>query len=154
MYVRHPVLGIGRGNINTYGYELFEDGIRFSKSYGVLGLFMTDFHNSYLTILVCSGVIGFILFFIFGLRFFTRITKYVFRDDSLQQSVLPCMYAFLCAYVVYSFIEIALVFNPSLIVMMFWLILGYTSCFLAKYEPDEEFGTFTVFGRKLPKTLL
>ncbi|MBQ6336852.1 MAG: O-antigen ligase family protein [Ruminococcus sp.] len=153
MFLEHPILGIGKGNIYEYGNRMFEDGIRFSKSYGILAPILTDFHNGYITILICSGVVGLVLFCIFGLRFFKHITMHVFRDDSLKESVLPCMYSFLCAYAIYSFIEVGLLFNVNFMVLFFWLILGYTSCFLVKYEPDRTLGTFVLFGRTFRKTL-
>lgn len=153
MFLEHPILGIGKGNIYEYGNRMFEDGIRFSKSYGILAPILTDFHNGYITILICSGVVGLVLFCIFGLRFFKHITMHVFRDDSLKESVLPCMYFFLCAYAIYSFIEVGLLFNVNFMVLFFWLILGYTSCFLVKYEPDRTLGTFVLFGRTFRKTL-
>ncbi len=154
MFAENPVIGIGKGNIYEYGNRMFENGIKFSKSYGILAPIMTDFHNGYITILICSGVIGFVLFCIFGLRFFKHITLHVFRDDSLSESVLPCMYAFLCSYCVYSFIEVGLLFNINFMVLFFWLILGYTSCFLVKYEPDRTLGTFVLFGRTFRRSLV
>ena len=154
MFMQNPILGIGKGNIYEYGNRLFEEGIKFSKSYGILAPYITDFHNGYITILVCSGVIGFVLFCIFGLRFFKHITMHVFRDDSLSESVLPCMYAFLCSYVIYSFIEVGLLYNVNFMVIFFWLILGYTACFLVKYEPDRTLGSFTLFGRTFRGSLL
>ena len=39
-------------------------------------------------------------------------------------------------------------------IIFFWLILGYTSCFLVKYEPDSTLGTFVLFGRTFRKSLL
>ena len=154
MFMQNPILGIGKGNVYEYGNRMFENGIKFSKSYGILAPIMTDFHNGYITILICSGVIGFVLFGIFGLRFFKHITLHVFRDDSLHESVLPCMYAFLCSYVIYSFIEVGLLYNLNFMVIFFWLILGYTSCFLTKYEPSHELGTFVLFGKTFRRALL
>ena len=154
MFLQDPILGIGKGNIYEYGTRIFKDGIKFSDKYGALAPVMTDFHNGYITILVCSGVIGFVLFSIFGLRFFKHITLHVFRDDSLRESVLPCMYSFLCAYLIYSFIEVGLLFNPTFTIIFFWLILGYTSCFLVKYEPDSTLGTFVLFGHTFRKSIL
>ena len=154
MFLQDPILGIGKGNIYEYGTRIFDDGIKFSDKYGALAPIMTDFHNGYITILVCSGVVGFVLFSIFGLRFFKHITIHVFRDDSLRESVLPCMYSFLCAYLVYSFIEVGLLFNPTFTIIFFWLILGYTSCFLVKYEPDSTLGTFVLFGHTFRKSIL
>lgn len=106
MFMQNPIMGIGKGNVYEYGNRMFEDGIRFSKGYGILAPIMTDFHNGYITIIICSGIIGFLFFSIFGLRLFKHVTVHVFRSDGLKESVLPCMYAFLCAYLVYSFIEV------------------------------------------------
>ena len=154
MFLKNPVMGIGKGNIFDYGNSMFENGVKFSDKYGLLAPLMTDFHNGYITIMVCSGAIGLILFVIFGVRFFIGLTRHVFRDDSLKESTLPCMYAFLCAYVIYAFIEEAMLFNLLFMVVFFWMILGYASCFLVSYEPDETKGTFTFFGKSFSKTLL
>ena len=154
MFTKNPIMGISKGNVYEYGKQMFEDGIKFSKNYGLLAPIMTDFHNGYITILVCSGVVGFVLFCIFGLRFFKHISLHVFRDNSLSESVLPCMYSFLCAYVIYSFIEIGLLYNLNFMVIFFWLILGYTSCFLVKYEPSHDLGTFVLFGKTFRRALL
>ncbi len=154
MFAQNPVIGIGKGNIYEYGNRLFEGGIKFSDSYGILAPLMTDFHNGYITIIICSGVIGFVLFCIFWLRFFRHITVHVFREEGLSESVLPCMFAFICAYLIYSFIEVGLLFNLNFMVIFFWLIVGYTSCFLVKFEPDEELGTFELFGRTFRRSIL
>ncbi len=153
MFLSHPVAGIGKGNIFDYGNEMFEHGVKFSDHYGDLAPILTDFHNGYLTILVCSGAAGFILFCIFGIRFFASTTRHVLRDERLQQSIFPCMYSFLCGYVVYSFIEVTLLFNIMFTVLFFWLILGYTSCFLTKNMPDHPVDHVRIFGIKFRKTL-
>lgn len=154
MFMQNPIMGIGKGNIYEYGNRMFEDGIRFSKGYGILAPIMTDFHNGYITIIICSGIIGFLFFSIFGLRLFKHVTVHVFRSDGLKESVLPCMYAFLCAYLVYSFIEVGLLYNINFMVAFFWLILGYTTCFLVRFEPHRELGTFVLFGRTYRRTLI
>lgn len=153
MFRRYPVFGIGKGNVHAYGKEMFEDGIRFTSNYNELAPFLADFHNAYLMILVCYGAMGFIFFAIFGIRFFAKTTKHVLRDERLQQSEFPCMYSFLCAYVIYSFIEVALLSNIMFSVVFFWLILGYTSCFLTKNIPDHPIDHVTIFGKKFRKTL-
>lgn len=154
MFSHFPILGVGKGHVYSYGQQMFENGIKFSATYGILAPVMTDFHNGYITILVCSGIVGFVLFCIFGLRLFKHISMHVFRDDSLTESVLPCMYAFLCSYVVYAFIEEALLYNLLFMVLFFWLILGYTSCFLVQYEPYHHSDSFYFLGRRYRKTLI
>lgn len=153
MFLQNPILGIGKGNIYEYGNRMFEDGVKFSNHYGDLAPVMTDFHNGYLTILVCSGAVGFILFCIFGIRFFASTTRHVLRDEKLQNSVFPCMYSFLCGYVIYSFIEVTLLFNLMFTVLFFWLILGYTSCFLTKNIPDHPVERVKFLGLSFRKTL-
>ena len=153
MFLKHPVFGIGKGNIDGYGKQMFPNGVKFSDHYGDLAPYMVDFHNGYLTVLVCSGAVGFILFSIFGIRFFASTTRHVLRDERLQQSEFPCMYSFLCAYLLYSCIEVTLLFNIMFAVLFFWLILGYTSCHLTKNLPDHPVEHITVFGKQFRKTL-
>lgn len=154
MFRVSPLFGVGKGNIYTYGETMFEHGVAFSDLYGkMLSAFVTDFHNAYATILVCSGVFGFALFSIFGLRFAKHITIHVFKDSSLKESVLPCMYAFLCSYLAYAFIEKALLYDISFTVLFFWLIMGYVSFFLCRYEPDHSRGIY-LFRRRLRRSLL
>ena len=153
MFIKRPVFGIGKGNIDYYGKEMFEDGVKFSNRYGDLAPFLVDFHNGYLTILVCAGITGFAFFRIFILKFVAKTTRHVLRDESLHQSAFPCLFSFISAYMVYSLIEVTLLFNLMFTVVFFWMILGYTSCFLTKNVPDHPIGYITIFGKKFRKTL-
>ena len=154
MFKHHPVMGIGKGNIYEEGKKLFESGVKFSERYGILAPLLTDFHNGYLTIMVCTGAVGFLLFAIFGIRIYWRLTVNVFRREGLKESALPCIYAFLCAYLAYAMIEEALLYNIMFTVATYWLMMGYASCYLTRFEPDHSKGRFTLFGRSLRKTLL
>ena len=154
LFLSSPAVGIGKGNIYNYGLNMFENGVKFSERYtSELGPFMTDLHNGYLTILVSSGVFGFVFFLIFLVRFFTKTTKHVMRDDKLQQSVFPCLFSFLAAYLVYSFIEVTLLFNITFTVVFFWMILGYASCFLTINQPDHPVEHVKFLNFKLRKTM-
>lgn len=149
-----PLFGIGKGNVYQYGENKFDNGIHFADIYGeALSAFVTDFHNGYATILVSSGIIGFTIFSIFGLRFAKHISIHVFKSKNLKESILPCMYSFLCAYLVYAFFEKALLYDISFTVLFFWLIMGYVSCFLCQYEPNYR-EDVNIFSRKLRKTLI
>lgn len=176
LFLTSPAIGIGKANIYDYGLDMFEHGVKFSDRYQMelgpykfdigsspvelgpysvdLGSFMTDLHNGYLTILVSSGVIGLLLFLIFISRFLFTTTKRVMRDDSLQGSIFPCLFAFICGYLVYSFVEVTLLFNITFTIVFFWMILGYASCFHTKNHPDHPIEHITVFGKKFRKTLL
>lgn len=153
LFYDNPVFGIGKGNVYTYGLQKFDKGIEFSDTYGdLLGSILVDFHNGYFTILVCAGAVGFVLFMIFGIRLLSRITKHLFRDKNLRNSILPCLFAFVIAYLVYAFVEESFLYALSFRIQYFWLILGYIACFICKYEPDHN-ESFKLFGRKINKKL-
>lgn len=59
------------------------------------------------------------------------------------------MFAFLSAYLFYALFEKALLYDISFMVMWFWLIMGYTSCYIAKFEPMLE--TRYLFIKKTPQ---
>ena len=63
------------------------------------------------------------------------------------------MYSFLCAYLVYSVIEVTLLFNVIFTIVFFWLILGYTSCHLTKNIPDHPIEHVQLFGKPFRKSL-
>lgn len=155
IYKDHPVFGTGKANIYLYGEEKFPpNGIKFSRGFmELMRPFEVDLHNAYLTLLVSAGALGFIVFAIFGLRFAKHITVHVLKETELTESVFPCMYAFLCAYLFYSIFEKAMMFNMSFTVMYFWLIMGYTACFLNKYEGDHKSSIY-ILKKRFRKSII
>ncbi|MBQ6152597.1 MAG: O-antigen ligase family protein [Ruminococcus sp.] len=153
MFEESPILGIGKGNIYSYGEKRFENGIAFSDLYGEwLAAFATDFHNGYATLLVCSGVLGFVAFAVFGIRLFIHVTPHVFKERNLSESIFPPMYSFASAYLIYAFFEKALLYDISFTVLFFWMILGYIACFLVKFEPEDH-RSVTIFKKRLRRSL-
>ena len=142
-----PIIGISHGNIVLYSEE-YLNGI-LSYSYH-----NNDLHNGFLTILVSTGVIGFILFGIFGFRFAKHSAQHLFlQKKTFRNDVYPCLFAFLFAYLFYALFERALLYDISFLVMWFWLMMGYMSCYIAKFEPMLE--TQYLFHKKrLTRTLL
>lgn len=154
MFTVSPVTGVGRGNIYEIGETMFRKGVKFSDKYGAFAPYITDFHNGYIMIIICSGALGFILFMTFAVRFFWKLTRYTLTGRNLSDSTLPCMFALLCAYMAYAMVEITLLFNITFMIVSFWLIMGYASCFLTKFEPDHPIKTFKLFGKTFRRTLL
>lgn len=142
-----PFIGISNGNIVFYSEE-YSNGI-LNYSYH-----KSDLHNGYLTILVSTGIIGFLLFGIFGFRFAKHSAQHLFlQKKTFRNDVYPCLFAFLFAYLIYAMFEKALLYDISFMVMWFWLMMGYMSCYIAKFEPMLE--TQYLFHRKrLTRTLL
>ncbi len=124
-----PVFGISNGNIIEYSQKYLDGNL--SLSYH-----NSDIHNGYLTIIVSTGVVGFLIFAIWGLKFGKHIVFNLFkRQNAGSQDILPCLFAFCCGYLIYSLFEKALLYDVSFMVMWFWYMLGMTSIYLNKYEP-------------------
>lgn len=134
LFAISPVFGISNGNIVLYSMD--NDGaLTFSYH-------KSDLHNGYLTLLVSTGIVGFGFFATFGFRFAKHIIQNLFKDKKLLgQDIFPCLFSFLCGYLVYALFEKALLYDVSFMVMWFWLIMGVASTYLNKYEPmyDNEF---------------
>lgn len=154
MFTVSPLTGVGRGNIFEIGETMFRKGVKFSDKYGVFAPYITDFHNGYIMIIISAGLLGFVLFMIFIVRFFWKLVRYTLTGKNLSDSTLPCMFALLCAYMAYSMVEITLLFNITFMIVSFWLVMGYASCFLTKNEPDHPIRTFKLFGISFRRTLL
>lgn len=142
-----PIIGISNGNIIFYSEEYSDGTLQLSYH-------NSDLHNGFLTILVSTGLIGFVLFGIFGFRFAKHSAQHLFlQKKTFRNDIYPCMFSFLFAYLFYALFEKALLYDISFMVMWFWLIMGYTSCYVAKFEPMLE--TQYLFHRKrLTRTLL
>lgn len=142
-----PVIGISNGNIVFYS-EKYADNV-LSYSYH-----KSDLHNGYLTILVSTGIIGFAIFCIFGFRFAKHTAQHLFlQKQTFRNDIYPCLFSFLAAYLLYALFERALLYDISFMVMWFWLMMGYASCYIAKFEPMLE--TQYLFHKKrITRTML
>ena len=142
-----PLFGIGNGNIILFSQERLSGTLAFNYH-------NHDLHNGYLTILVSTGVFGFLLFAIFGLRFAKHIISNLFkRQRADSQDILPCLFAFCCGYLVYSLFEKALLFDISFMVMWFWYMIGMTGVYLNKYEPMET-SYYNFKKHRIPKHMI
>ena len=142
-----PIIGISNGNIVFYSEEYSNGALSYSYH-------KSDFHNGYLTLLVSTGIIGFMLFGIFGFRFAKHSAQHLFlQKKPYKNDIYPCLFAFLFAYLIYALFERALLYDISFMVMWFWLMMGYLSCYIAKLEPMLE--TQYLFHRKrITRTML
>ncbi|HBM98174.1 MAG TPA: hypothetical protein DD413_01980 [Ruminococcus sp.] len=135
-----PIIGISNGNIVFYS-EQYSDGVLNYTYHN------NDLHNGFLTLLVSTGIIGFVLFGIFGFRFAKHAAQHLFlQKHTFRDDVYPCLFSFLFAYLMYALFEKALLYDISFMVMWFWLLMGYTSCYIAKFETMLE--TQYLFHRK------
>lgn len=121
---KFPLLGIGKGNIIDMGYRFFENGLKFP-----------DFHNGYLTIIVCSGFIGFILFLIFAVFIGkSTIGTLMSKNSNHGDDIFPCLASFIGAYCVYALFEKTMMFDITFMVIIFWYMLGFCANYLDFYK--------------------
>lgn len=142
-----PLFGIGSGNIILFSQEYLSGTLAFNYH-------NHDLHNGYLTLLVSSGVFGFALFAVFGVRFGKHIVSNLFkRQKADSQDILPCLFAFCCGYLIYSLFEKALLYDISFMVMWFWYMIGMTGVYLNKYEPMET-SYYNFKKHRIPKHMI
>ncbi len=141
-----PFIGISNGNIVLYSEEFSDGVLSFSYHY-------SDLHNGYLTLLVSTGFLGFTIFAIFGFRFAKHIIQNLFSDKSnLSADIFPCLFSFLCAYLIYALFEKALLYDISFMVYWFWLIMGMASTYLNKYEPMYD-NDYIIYKKRLRRNI-
>ena len=120
----HPFFGVGKGNITIYGNRYNNNKMKYS-----------DFHNGYLTIIVCSGFVGFALFLSFAVNLGKRMAKVFFSvKPTIKNDIFPCFVSFIAAYCVYSFFEKTMIYDVTIMTTFFWLVLGYASVCMESCE--------------------
>lgn len=115
MFKYHPLIGIGRANLNMYAQKYLKNG-----------LIHPDLHNGYLTILVCYGAIGFLIFSTFSVLVAFDICKNMFLCTGKNYfDVVARIFSVLVAYCGYCLFEKAILFDMTFMVGFFWIMLGY-----------------------------
>lgn len=116
VYKAHPILGIGTANIVLYGTKILEGGLIYS-----------DLHNAYLTILVSNGILGLLVFLLFLILVLRRIIIALFlrKTGGTNREFFCKIFAFCASYVVYGFMEKAVIFEVTFSVAFFWFIAGF-----------------------------
>ncbi len=124
IFINYPLFGMGKANLVPYAQQYIEGGLHFS-----------DLHNGYVTILVCSGIVGFVIFLAFAIHLCRHMVKSLFMEKkNLRRTIFPCLFSFIFSYCVYSLFEKALLYEQSFMVLIFWAVLGYASVFMLKYD--------------------
>ena len=80
-------------------------------------------HNSFLDILLSYGTIGFILFSTFVLGYIIKTYKILMKNIGNYNYIV--LYSGVLSFLFIGMFESVLVYTPSLIGIIFWLILGY-----------------------------
>ncbi len=130
IFKHNPIIGIGRANLKIY-----------SKEYLNGGLIHPDLHNGYLTILVCYGAIGLLIFGIFSFLVALDVCKNMFLCVNKNYfGVNARLFSVLVAYCGYCLFEKAILFDMTFMVGFFWVILGYAVSFINKFQNEKTTG--------------
>ncbi len=153
IFAKCPLFGAGKGDLYSMIVEVSGDRSYFTTDY-FTNILIADMHNGYLSVLVTTGVVGFIFFMIFLIRFICRMSLPVWyvQRRIMNFSAYPCLLALLGAYLVYSLVERTFLFTDSFFIIIFWLILGYISCFAIESGYNNR-GKVTLHKLTLPKTI-
>lgn len=124
IFKHHPIFGVGRASLISYGKKYIEGG-----------LINLDLHNGYLTILVCHGVVGFVIFGLFSFVVAVDICKHLFFCfNKPYYSVFSRIFSALVAYCGYCMFEKAILFDVTFMVGFFWIMLGYAVSYIHNFE--------------------
>lgn len=153
IFAQNPVFGVGKGDLYRLIVEVSGSRSYFTTDY-FTNILIADMHNGYFSVLVTTGAVGFIFFMAFLIRFVCKMTIpvwYVHRSI-MKYSAYPCLLALLGAYLMYSLVERTFLFTDSFFIIIFWLILGYISCFAIESGYNNR-GKVTLHKLTLPKTI-
>lgn len=128
IFLKHPLLGIGITNVVDYGNLYFDSGIAFS-----------NFHNGYVSILVCNGLIGFALFMMFLILVLIKLFKFFLKNNfKLKGTVFINLFISVLSYLFFALFEKTLLSEINFMGIFFWVTLGYLMAFFMKYNKKED----------------
>lgn len=120
VFKHHPIFGVGRASLMSYGKKYIEGG-----------LINLDLHNGYLTILVCYGVVGLAIFGLFSFVVAVDVCKHLFVCfNRPYYGVFARIFSALVAYCGYCMFEKAILFDVTFMVGFFWIMLGYAVSYM------------------------
>lgn len=126
-----PVFGIGRENVYDYAKGYLESGL-WDNNLKVGGL-----HNIYLTILVSSGIIGFLLLAAFAVISFFKIAKPLFINIKLNPWYIINITMIILFYVT-EFVEARILYQVGIFYVIFWIYLGLTYALSHSLKKQKE----------------
>lgn len=153
VFCKYPVFGAGKGDLYRLIVEVSGTRSYFTTDY-FTNILIADMHNGYYSVLVTTGVIGFLFFMAFLVRFLCKMSIPVWyvQRSIMKYSAYPCLLALLGSYLLYSLVERTFLFTDSFFIIIFWLILGYISCFAIESGYNNR-GKITIHKLTLPKTI-
>ena len=134
-FVESPVFGVTRENITE------RVGANLADKYWENDLARGGLHNIYLTVLVSSGIVGFVLFMAFILIYVVKAIRYVFSAEARKQNgFVMCLITISAVLLIMEFLEARILYQVGIFYIIFWCIAGYVLCFTDKTRREVSDG--------------
>ncbi len=138
VFTTAPLFGTSPRNALQYTMDHFDDLFVIDRQYSV--------HNTYLALLVCTGVVGAGLMFTWLILKVWDVFGYLIRRRNTQdQYYRPVLIltVILVADAVAALPLMFIFFNNMIIDLLFWVTLGYVTGFIRMSEPERYGSTCT-----------
>lgn len=132
VFKENPILGVGREGIAYIVPEKLVGGIENSLSNDI---YAGGLHNIYLTVLVCSGILGFAVFaaFLF-VNVFSALKKILFSKE--VDFYLLMTFAVTLFFLISEMFEARILYQVSIFNVMFWCGIGYLSSLIGNRDTE------------------
>lgn len=116
-FADHPLFGISREKIYTVVREYLNDPV-WDNHLRVGGV-----HNIYLTVLISSGIVGFLLLAVFAIFVLIKLIKAIIKmKDTNSEFLAGCL--LLLMFFITELVEGRILYQVSFFNMVFWCFLG------------------------------
>lgn len=131
-FLHHPILGVTHEGIPTF-VKPFISSIWY-KNLKVGGL-----HNIYLTILVSSGVLGFLALAGFALFTMIQTIKVFKKSDVINHFIIYVLGIMIFCFYIVEFFESRILFQVNFFGVFFWIFYGYVMNSINKVQRHFDF---------------
>lgn len=115
IFLEHPIIGIGNNNLGYYVEKEHNDFV--INSFG-------HCHNTYIEIIVCNGIVGFFVLFLFF--FFCAWKCLQYQEDNYEnRKIVGGFLGIIVVLAIVIFFSEDIFFQMSFNSIIFWLTLGY-----------------------------
>jgi len=128
-----PVFGVSRENI----FERVDRNLH--DKYWEKDLERGGLHNIYLTVLVSSGIVGFVIFIAFIIIYAVKAIRYAFSQKARKENgFVLCLLAISAVQLMMEFLEARILYQVGIFYIIFWCIAGYALYFIDKPEESKN----------------
>ena len=132
VFKKAPIVGTSPRNALAFAEDNFDSLFIIDKQYSV--------HNSYLAVLVSTGILGTLCLMPWAIATVVEIFGYIIRNRHRQDRFYRrvfLMSSLLVCFAIAAFPLMFVFFNNMIIDLIFWFSLGYTKSLIRSSEPEK-----------------